>query len=263
MGDLDNSDGESPDYVLVWAEFKEELYNNFGSTFPEEEAEEALKNLEMDPKWRAIKYFVLFGKYMSRTSWNDRAYTSRAYDGLPRRIKDRIAEIFPKPTTYEGLRALALQIDQRYWEYKRELENENKSNRKNNNSSSGSNSNNNSNNSSNNNNSNRGSGSSKKKGKPCDSGSSSSKSGNNSNDPPKHLGPDGKLTATERDRRIKEGLCLVCGNRVHMAKDCSKAKYANSGSSGSTSKPDKNAKGRGSKAEETPKDANGSGKAKN
>ena len=92
MGDLDNSDGESPDYVLVWAEFKEELYNNFGSTFPEEEAEEALKNLEMDPKWRAIKYFVLFGKYMSRTSWNDRAYTSRAYDGLPRCIKDRIAE---------------------------------------------------------------------------------------------------------------------------------------------------------------------------
>ena len=64
MGNLDNADGEPPDYIFLWMEFKEELYNNFDSTFPEEETEEALKNLKMDLKWQAIKYFVLFGKYV-------------------------------------------------------------------------------------------------------------------------------------------------------------------------------------------------------
>ena len=51
MGDLDDADGEAPDYVLIWTKFKEELYNNFGLTFPEEEAKEALKNLDMELKW--------------------------------------------------------------------------------------------------------------------------------------------------------------------------------------------------------------------
>ena len=33
---------------------------------------------------------------------------------------------------------------------------------------------------------------------------------------------NGKLTGSERDRRMKEGLCLYCGKKGHFARDCSK-----------------------------------------
>jgi hypothetical protein len=164
-----------------------------------------------------------------------------------------------------------LQIDQCYWEYKHELELEAKTNHEGNNSSSGG---------SNNNNDNGGSGggsnsgsknSSHKnnaggnKGKSGEPGSSSSSKNNNHNsgsDISKHFSSDGKLTQTEHDQHIHKGLCLVCGTPGNMAKDCNKAKLSGSGS---TNKSDKNAKGHGSKVEDSSKDKelSGSDKAKN
>ena len=43
------------------------------------------------------------------------------------------------------------------------------------------------------------------------------------------LGKDGKLLPEERQRRIDQGLCFLCGAKGHMVKDCPKA--TNSGSS--------------------------------
>ena len=40
------------------------------------------------------------------------------------------------------------------------------------------------------------------------------------------LGKNGKLTTEERDRRMKEGLCLYCGEKGHVAQDCLKSKAA-------------------------------------
>jgi hypothetical protein len=40
------------------------------------------------------------------------------------------------------------------------------------------------------------------------------------------LGKDGKLKGDERERRIKEGLCLYCGKPGHVAADCNKAATA-------------------------------------
>jgi hypothetical protein len=37
------------------------------------------------------------------------------------------------------------------------------------------------------------------------------------------LGKNGKLTGEERERRMKEGLCLYCGKSGHVAHDCPKA----------------------------------------
>jgi hypothetical protein len=45
------------------------------------------------------------------------------------------------------------------------------------------------------------------------------------------LGPDGKLLPAERMRRLREGLCLLCGRRGHSVKDCPRAKNNNSGPS--------------------------------
>ena len=58
--------------------------------------------------------------------------------------------------------------------------------------------------------------------------SSSKPSKGPSKDKPKNsisdkLGKNGKLTGDERDRRMKEGLCLYCGEKGHVAHDCPKS----------------------------------------
>ena len=40
------------------------------------------------------------------------------------------------------------------------------------------------------------------------------------------LGKNGRLTTKEQERRIKEGLCLYCGEKGHVAQDCTKSKAA-------------------------------------
>jgi hypothetical protein len=40
------------------------------------------------------------------------------------------------------------------------------------------------------------------------------------------LGKDRKLKGDERERHIKEGLCLYCGKPGHIAADCNKAAVA-------------------------------------
>ena len=65
----------------------------------------------------------------------------------------------------------------------------------------------------------------------------------NSEDLSSKLGPDSKLTSKEKQHRIDKGICLVCGDRGHMAKECPKSKNANT-----SSKP----KGRATKVD--PKD---------
>jgi Zinc knuckle len=57
---------------------------------------------------------------------------------------------------------------------------------------------------------------------------------------PKHfssdkVGKNGKLTTEERERRIKEDLCLYCGEKGHKAQDCPKSKAAKARASALTS----------------------------
>ena len=40
------------------------------------------------------------------------------------------------------------------------------------------------------------------------------------------LGKNGRLTTKEWEHRIKEGLCLYCGEKGHVAQDCLKSKAA-------------------------------------
>lgn len=43
---------------------------------------------------------------------------------------------------------------------------------------------------------------------------------------------NGKITPEERKRRLDEGLCMYCGVKGHMAKDCLKLAKANKRSEG-------------------------------
>ena len=206
------------------------------------DAETAINKLSLAEDGKAIKYFVEFNKYKSRTRFNDRTYFFLVMNQMPMRILRRIAECIPPPSDYETLRAFILSIDAQYWNFK-EMEsnrkkasglnhnsggssgktsgsssNKNSGNNSNNNNSGGSNNNNNSGSKSNNSNRNNNSGK-----------NNTGKKNNSSNteDLSSKLGPDGKLTSEEKQRRIDKGLCLVCGDRGHMAKECPKSKNAN------------------------------------
>jgi hypothetical protein len=50
------------------------------------------------------------------------------------------------------------------------------------------------------------------------------------------LGKDGKLTPEERQRRFDQGLCMLCGTKGHIVKDCPKSSNKGSGSKGRSAK---------------------------
>ena len=52
------------------------------------------------------------------------------------------------------------------------------------------------------------------------------------------LGKDGKLLPKERQRRINQGLCLLCGAKGHMVKDCPKTTTSGSSKARSTKTSD-------------------------
>ena len=64
------------------------------------------------------------------------------------------------------------------------------------------------------------------------------------------LGKDGKLLPEERQRRIDQGLCLLCGQKGHLVKECPKATSNMSNSS--------NSKGRAAKASDSKAEATAS-----
>ncbi|KAG6895491.1 hypothetical protein C0992_001020 [Termitomyces sp. T32_za158] len=84
-----------------WQSFINEFSTKFGVFDTMAEAEDNLFNLRMRPDKRFTTFIVHFEKEAYETGWN---YNMLRY-GLP-----------PKQPTYEGYKALVIQVDQRYWE---------------------------------------------------------------------------------------------------------------------------------------------------
>ena len=190
-----------PLFMTDYEAFCEELKTNFGPSDPVGDAESKLRTLSMKSDQRIAKYVVNFNRLATQVLWGENALRYQFYAGLPDRIKDQIANV-GKPATLTDLRTLAQNIDHRYWERKAEVTRESKPS------------------------------SSNPHNKPSPSSSSFQKSGTSSASTPKafsskkpnisHLLSEGKLTDSERQRRIKENLCMYCGASGHMAKDCRK-----------------------------------------
>jgi len=256
---INEPDPEADDYDFLddWNAFVQKLTNLFGSYSPEDDDEDAIASISFPDNGKATKYFIDFAKYQTRIKWDDQSLRKIVKDAIPTQSLDELRFSHEDTSTFEGFKKAVLKIDNDYWKRKQDEANKqrlvqslqsrlSKSNPKasaepksssskqssnsvpNNSSNSGSSGN------SNSSNSNKKSNKGKQKSSNQGSSTSSSTSASHSQPRPEHIGPDGKLTATERQRRIDNGLCLICGKTGHMAKDCSKAKNKSSGSTQNT-----------------------------
>jgi Domain of unknown function (DUF4939)/Zinc knuckle len=240
---------EPYDFLGDWNAFVQRLVNLFGSYSPEDDDEDAITSLSFPDGGKATKYFIEFAKYQTRIKWDDRSLRKIVKDAIPARITNELRFIHEDTSTFEGFKRAVLKIDNDYWKRKQDEANKQrlvqslqsrlsksgpKPNSKPNSSppkdqtSSASSSN-------NNNSSNPGKKqNSKQKGKQPSNPSSSPTNPPQNQPRNDRLGPDGKLTAAERQRRYDNGLCLVCGEKGHMAKDCPRSKNKSSGSTPNT-----------------------------
>ena len=223
-----------PLWMENYQEFVLELQTNFGPYDPVGDAEHQLHHLSLKDEQRINKYMVEFNRLACQLrGYGDGALWHLFYSGLPDRIKDEISRV-GKPHTLPDLRVLAQSIDARYWERKSELNRQTfvtghttsiistptSSSTMPSNSEPTSDSE-----------------------SISDSISDSSHPDPSSNLPDPHsfisensedsdseaaepaceLGPDGRLSAVERQRRFDLNLCLVCGLAGHKVRDCPKS----------------------------------------
>jgi hypothetical protein len=223
-----------PAWLNNWDLFKAELEFNFGHFNNAAQAEIELEKIVMKEHHKAARYFIDFTTASTRTGWNDAALRHAAYKGLAKRIKDDLLH-FPRFQSFTELRQFALECDSRYWERKdydamanaRSPQTSNRSNNQSGNANQSS------------------SGSNKDKNRNKGNNNSTPKGSANNSTPQRNtpdisskLGKDGKLTPEERQRRFDQGLCMLCGTKGHMVKDCPKAsnKSNSSGSKGRSAK---------------------------
>ena len=217
-----NDPTNSAHWMWDYQAFLSELEDNFGPHDPVGDAEKSLHELSMKKTAHIVKYNVEFWELASRVSWNEAALRDRYFCGLPLRLRTEVLR-GGKPNTLAALRLKAQDADNIYWMQEEETRLESK----------------NSGNSGNpskkdlNKNSNSHSSSKPSPASNNNSTSSSSKAPpkSSSKDKPKNsisdkLGKNGKLTGDERERRMKEGLCLYCGEKGHVAHDCPKSAAA-------------------------------------
>ena len=101
-----------------WSLFKVELTQNFRPINPMVDTKSAINKLSLAEDGKAIKYFVDFNKYKTRTRFNDWSYYILVMNQMPMHILHRISECIPPPADYETLWALILLIDAQYWNFK-------------------------------------------------------------------------------------------------------------------------------------------------
>lgn len=191
--------------------FIQELQYQFGPYDKRADAEGAIESLRMKETDRIAKYIIKFSQLANQTQWDDRALFHAFYRGLPKRIKD-VLVMMNYQESLIGLRQASQAVDNRYWQRVEEEKRENRINPpkppapKPSTPSSSSNSGN-----------QASSNKSSSKPKQSTSGNSAPKSKLNV-----ELTKEGHISTTERERRMKNNLCMYCGGGGHVAKDCRK-----------------------------------------
>lgn len=208
------ADHELPRFAYDWDVFEETLKNTFGEPDPVQTATHKLENLRMQDYHHITKYNVDFNEYSAITGFDERALYANYYRGLAPRIKDGLV-FAGKPDTLAELRTSAINLDLRYWERKDDEKSKGSSSSAQSSSKSHQ-------GTSSATSSFTGSSCAKSShSKPASRGSTPAASGSSRKpDLSKVLGEDGKLLPEEKERRKKNGLCIICGSKDHMADRC-------------------------------------------
>src|SRR3984885_13439710 len=165
---------------------------------------------------RIVKYNVEFWKLASKLNWNESALCACYFHRLPLRLCPEVL-CGGKPTTLAALRLKAQDTDEIYWMMKEEANHESKAPVKKDHKPSNS-----------NHNLKPANNDALSLANPLKPDSSSNKSSTkNLKEKPKDytkVGKNGKLTNEEHEHRMREGLCLYCEEKGHIAHDCPKSK---------------------------------------
>jgi hypothetical protein len=210
---LSLDDRDLPQFALQWDVFEETLKATFGEPDPVNSATQKLDNLRMLDHHHITKYNVDFNEHSAITGFGERALYAKYYKGLAPRIKDGLVYT-GRPATLADLRAQAINLDLRYWE-RHDEDKYKESSSQSTKTSSGTTS-----------STTNASSSSRQKSSRASTSRSSTPATNLSTpsakklDLSKVLGPDGKLLPEEKERRKKNGLCIICASKDHMADKC-------------------------------------------
>lgn len=194
----------TPAILTDWVSFTRGLTEMFGDRHVAVHAARYIDKLTMKDNQRAQRYIIEFAQHAPLTGYNEVALSNAFYNGLPDRLKDRICEV-GRPTEFTALRALALNLDDRYWERQSELGSSSKT-------TTGSPP------------SNRDTTTKPQSSSTTSSQSKPASSNKPANDKPKIPGnqvtTSGKLTEEEKQRRRDRNLCMYCGSDAHLRPAC-------------------------------------------
>jgi hypothetical protein len=207
LEDEDEVDFIPPGWLHNWPRFVEELREMFGDPNAEATTEAELDGLRMRTNQKFADFLVDFNTLSTQVNWGDRALRHRLKQALPDRIKDLLA-LVEEPAAFNEWKRLVQNVDQRYWERQAEIRWDARPNTGTNTS--------------------RGTPAPNTRngvsGAPATSAMSAARSPLSNPPVACHLTAQGRLTQTEWDRRITQGLCLYCGGQGHKASECSKAR---------------------------------------
>ncbi|MBW0588342.1 hypothetical protein O181_128057, partial [Austropuccinia psidii MF-1] len=190
-----NLTNQDPKYLLnSWNLFELKLFTLFGDPNEVRKAEAELDSLRMKEGGHVSLYIADFRSLVSRIGdWGERALIHHFRKGLPSRILDKLASHPSNIDSLQDLMDVTLELDTRYHERQKENKPE----------------------------------ASKSSSSHRQNSSSSSHKKNNfhaqKRDKPHSslLNKDFKLKGSEKERRIKEGLCTYCGGK-HSLESCFK-----------------------------------------
>src|SRR5258707_14572843 len=198
-----------------WPEFLSEIRTHFGPSNPTRTAEIELCHLSMQYDSRISEYLVRFNTLASQVYWGDVALQFQFYDGLPERLKEKVA-ILGKPESLREMVNVTVCYDALYWECQTEQRLTRRFDPK---------------------------PALSRPSKPLRTPTNTLPPTNrNSVSTPRQpeaprsrlctpkpydnmLGLDGKLKPEELERRCKGRLCLVCGSGNHHASECPTSKW--------------------------------------
>jgi transposase InsO family protein len=178
-----------------YEKFQEYLNKTFGDVDATRTAERKLRHLRQ--KTSAVAYASEFQQTISHLDWDEEAYVAIFEDGLQEEVKDELIKV-DRPTELSRMIELAVKIDNRLYERRRERDNTRRWRQLG------------------------------QKYYPKNRSNFSQSVTTRSDDPygPKPMDLDAirnqKMSPQERDYRQKQQLCFYCGQNGHMIRECPK-----------------------------------------